>query len=116
MQRAGMRHYRHTAAVSSCRLRLVAGVLAVALDHDHVVVLVQAYVDGRPVGLGHLDLVGRAVLSVGLDAVGRPTARRLKCLRAGARLTLVYWWLTGPPSPPAATATLPAPTARTRLG
>jgi len=51
------------------------GLLAVALDHDDVVVLIQAHVHGLTVGLGDLDLPGRAVLRVTLDRVGVATGR-----------------------------------------
>src|SRR5436190_225569 len=58
--------------------RLLAVVLRVALDHDDVVLRVEPDVDGRAVGLGDLDLVRRAVLVVGLDAVGGATAGGLQ--------------------------------------
>ena len=54
--------------------------LGVALDDHHGVVLVEPHVDRRTVGLGDLDLPGRAVLGVALDALASrrrsPPARR----------------------------------------
>lgn len=49
--------------------------LAVVLDHDRGVTLVEADVDGRPVGPDNLDLSGGAVLGVALDGP-RGTAPR----------------------------------------
>src|SRR3954454_6212037 len=44
--------------------------LAVGLDDDELVVLVEAHVDRLAVGLTDLDLPGGAVLAVSLDRVG----------------------------------------------
>src|SRR4029078_8128587 len=54
---------------AAARGSVAVGVLVVALDHHDVVVLVEAYVDRVAVGLGDLDLPGRAVLRVPLHAV-----------------------------------------------
>src|SRR4051794_32914456 len=52
------------------RLRaVVVWRLGVGLDGDALVVRAEADVDGRAVGLAHLDLPGGAVLRVALDGV-----------------------------------------------
>src|SRR3954467_11445352 len=59
----------------------VAGGLGVGLDDDALVVRAEADVDGRAVGLAHLDLPRRAVLGVALDGVRVPAGDELE--RAG---------------------------------
>ena len=51
---------------------VLARVLGVALDDDDRIALVEPHVDRRTVGLGDLDLPGRAVLVVPLDALAVP--------------------------------------------
>ena len=71
----------------------VAAALAVALDDDQLVVLVEADVDGVAVGLRDLDLPGGAVLRIALDGV-RVTA--VVIFSAAA----VAWSAPGPVAPP----------------
>src|SRR5262245_33899001 len=54
---------------TSTRRAEPASSVPVALDDHDLELVVEAHVDGLAVRLGHLDLVGRAVLGVGLDAV-----------------------------------------------
>ncbi len=63
---------------------VLARVLGVALDDDDGIVLVEPHVDRRTVGLGDLDLPGRAVLVVALDRVGRAAAGGLQAAAVGA--------------------------------
>ena len=65
----GAAHHRRR-AIRRLRLLALALVLAVALDGDDLVVLVEPDVDGLAVGARDLDLPGGAVLRVALDGVG----------------------------------------------
>src|SRR5262245_43556867 len=75
-----------TRALAPEPMALVAGVataLVVAFDDNQLVVLVEADIDRAAVGLGHLDLPGRAVLGIALDGVGMTTLGDLQCSGLG---------------------------------
>jgi hypothetical protein len=85
--------------------------LAVAFDDDDRVVVIEADVDRVAVGLGDLDLPGRAVLGVAFDGVRLPALSRLE-RGGGRRIGLLPVTDTSPSSllaragPPATTAAM----------
>src|SRR3954471_15514506 len=64
------------------RARVARG-LGVGLDDDPLVLRAEADVDGRAVGLAHLDLPRRAVLRVALDRVRAAARDELQRGRGG---------------------------------